>query len=124
MKTIKNCKFIKKRDLVIWLVGAMSPIIYCLFSYVHSQSESGSGSKGEGISLRGGSKAVVAFHVVRQCAQAVEAAMKAFRQELLWCVSGQQSPSDIFAIGLASLAATRRRSGRGLLQGCVGWPPS
>ena|GEM_PF-4043807 len=45
----------------------------------------------------------------------------------LFKVSGQQSPSDIFAIGLASLAslaATRRRSGRGLLQGCVGWPPS
>jgi len=28
---------------------------------------------------------VGAFHVVRQCAQAVEPAMKAFRQDLLWC---------------------------------------
>ena len=28
-----------------------------------------------------------AFHVVRQCALAVEAAMKAFRQDLLWCSS-------------------------------------
>gem|GEM_PF-6048741 len=27
------------------------------------------------------------FHVVRQCAQAVEPAMKTFRQELLWCSS-------------------------------------